>query len=127
MEQKSDADVDQLIAYAKQFIGTPYRYGGTSLTKGIDCSSYTQQIYAPFGVTLNRSSRDQYLQGDYVDKSALIPGDLLFYGKSGRVSHVAIYIGDGQSIHATTTSGVRVTPAFGWMSRLPFIGAKRVL
>jgi cell wall-associated NlpC family hydrolase/uncharacterized membrane protein YsdA (DUF1294 family) len=127
IHENSDADVDQLIAYAKQFIGTPYRYSGTSLTKGLDCSSFTQQIYAPFGVSLNRSSRDQYLQGTYIDKNELLPGDLLFYGSSGRVSHVAIYMGGGQSIHATTTSGVRITPAFGWMSRLPFIGAKRVL
>jgi cell wall-associated NlpC family hydrolase/uncharacterized membrane protein YsdA (DUF1294 family) len=127
INEAASGDVDQLIAYAKQFVGTPYRYGGTSLSKGIDCSSFTQQIYAPYGVSLNRSSRDQYLQGSYVDKNELLPGDLLFYGQSGRVSHVAIYMGDGQSIHATTTSGVRITPAFGWMSRLPFIGAKRVL
>ena len=127
VSESSSDDAQSIIAYAKQFIGTPYRYGGTSLTKGIDCSSFTQQMYAPYGVSLNRSSRGQYKQGTYINKSDLLPGDLLFYGNSGRVSHVAIYIGNGEAIHATTTSGVRISPAFGWMRRLPFIGAKRVL
>ncbi len=125
-----NGDADALIEYAKKFIGTPYRYGGTSLTKGIDCSSYTQQIFAPYGVSLNRSSRGQFKQGTSVSKSELQPGDLLFYSTSGstsNISHVSIYIGDGQSIHSTTTSGVRITPAFGWMRRVPFVGAKRVL
>ncbi len=124
--KSASGKASDVIAYAKKFIGTPYRYGGTSLTSGTDCSSFTQQVMAPFGVSLPRSSRAQYGVGQAVAKSDLQPGDLIFYGYSGSVSHVAIFIGNGQAIHATTTGGVMVTPAFGWMHK-PFIGAKRVL
>lgn len=124
--KSASGKASDVIEYAKKFIGTPYRYGGTSLTSGTDCSSFTQQVMAPFGVSLPRSSSSQYGVGQTVAKSDLQPGDLVFYGYSGRVSHVAMYIGDGQVIHATTTSGVRITSAFGWMHK-PFIGAKRVL
>lgn len=122
----TSASAASIIEYAKQFVGTPYRYGGTSLSKGIDCSSFTQQMFGKFGISLGRSSRDQYKYGVSVSKSELQPGDLLFYGYSGYISHVAIYMGNGLSIHATTTSGVRITDAFGWMS-LPYIGARRIL
>lgn len=122
----TSASAAAIIEYAKQFVGTPYRYGGTSLSKGIDCSSFTQQMFGKFGISLGRSSRDQYRYGIAVSKSELQPGDLLFYGYSGYISHVAIYMGNGLSIHATTTSGVRITDAFGWMS-LPYIGARRIL
>lgn len=116
----------KIIEYARQFIGTPYLYGGTSLTSGTDCSNYTQKIYSTLGIVLPRSSSGQFGVGTSVARSDLQPGDLLFYGYSGSVSHVAIYIGNGEAIHATTTAGVMISPAFDWMHK-PFIGAKRVL
>lgn len=92
-----------VVAYAKQFLGNPYVYGGSSLTKGTDCSGFTMSVYAHFGYSLNRSSYTQVNNGRAVSMSSLKPGDLLFYKYGGStISHVAIYIGGGQIIHAST-------------------------
>lgn len=117
-----------VVAYAKQFLGNPYVYGGNSLTNGVDCSGFTSQVMRRFGVSLNRSSSAQYANnGYYVDSSELRQGDLLFYGYSGHVSHVAIYIGGGQVIHANDErTGICISNAFP-SSGKPYIGAKRVL
>ncbi len=94
-----------VVAYAKQFLGNPYVYGGASLTNGTDCSGFTMSVYAHFGYSLNRSSYTQVNNGRAVSLSSLQPGDLLFYKYSGAtISHVAIYIGGGQIIHASTES-----------------------
>jgi uncharacterized protein YgiM (DUF1202 family) len=92
-----------LVSKAKQYLGNPYVYGGTSLTNGIDCSGFTQAIYAKFGYYIPRVSRDQARSGNTISKSNLRAGDLVFYGNSssGYISHVAIYIGNGQVIHAS--------------------------
>ncbi len=100
-----------IVQYAKQFIGTPYRYGGTVLGKGVDCSGFTQAVMKNFGISLNRCSGDQVYNGQYVDKSQLQIGDLVFFDTRGRknqgiISHVGLYIGDGQFIHASTNHGV---------------------
>lgn len=115
-----------IISYAKQFQGTRYLYAGTSLTKGIDCSGFTQQVMAPFGIKLSRSSAGQYSNGIAVSKAELKPGDLVYYGFSGRVSHVALYIGNQKVIHANTTYGVSITEAFTWLNK-PVIGYRRVI
>jgi cell wall-associated NlpC family hydrolase len=92
-----------VVAYAKQFLGNPYVYGGSSLTNGTDCSGFTMSVYAHFGYSLNRSSYTQVYNGREVSLSALQPGDLLFYKyNSSTISHVAMYIGGGQIIHAST-------------------------
>ncbi len=93
-----------IVAYAKQFLGNPYVYGGTSLTNGTDCSGFTMQVYAHFGIDTGRSSRDQAENGREIAISAAQPGDLLFYASGGTINHVAMYIGDGQIIHAATSS-----------------------
>ncbi len=118
---------DALIQDAKQFLGNRYVYGGTSLTNGIDCSAFTQQIMARQGVSITRTSSSQYANDGYkVSSDNLQKGDLLFYGYNGAVSHVGIYIGDGQIIHANTSStGIVISGAFSVGK--PFIGAKRVL
>lgn len=118
--------VSNIIEYAKQFQGTKYLYAGTSLTGGIDCSAYTQQVMAPYGIQLSRSSSGQYSNGISITVDELQPGDLIYYGYSGRVSHVALYIGNNQVIHANTTYGVSITAAFGWMNK-PVIGYRRVI
>lgn len=117
---------EKVVAYAKQFIGTPYVSGGNSLTKGVDCSGFTQQVYKNFGVSLQRSSRSQYASNGYaVSKSELKPGDLVFYGY-GSVSHVAIYTGNGQVIHAPVP-GKSVCIAPLWQrGDAPIIGYKRI-
>lgn len=92
----------ELIEYAKQFLGNPYVYGGTSLTNGTDCSGFTMRIYQHFGYSLSRTSRQQAHNGRRVSLSEIQPGDLLFYNHGSQIGHVAIYIGNGQIIHAST-------------------------
>ncbi len=119
---------DDIIAYGKKFVGNPYRYGGTSLTKGIDCSAFTQQVMKKAGVSLQRTSSAQYASnGKKVSTKNLQPGDLLFYGYGGRVSHVGIYIGDKKMVHAASAkTGITVSNAFRTSGK-PLIGAKRVI
>ena len=99
-----------IVAYAMQFLGNPYVWGGTSLTNGCDCSGFTMQIWAHFGKGLPHSSAAQ--AGCTTSVSNPIPGDLFFYG-SGGVSHVAMYIGGGQVIHASNhRDGIKISNAY---------------
>lgn len=108
----SNTAVD-LIEYAKQFLGNPYVYGGTSLTDGTDCSGFTMRIFEHFGYSLSRTSRAQANNGTRVSISDIQPGDLLFYSHGGTIGHVAIYIGNGQIIHASTErTGIIIGNAF---------------
>ncbi|MEG1878202.1 MAG: SH3 domain-containing C40 family peptidase [Pseudoflavonifractor sp.] len=93
----------QIVDYAKQFMGVPYVYGANG-PKSFDCSGFTKYVYAHFGYTLNRSATAQLSNGVSVSKSELQPGDLVFfkYNTSKPVSHVGIYIGGGRFIHAST-------------------------
>ena len=96
---------EEIAAYAQNFLGTPYVYGGSS-TSGFDCSGFTKYVYGQFGYTLNRTATDQLSNGVSVRKDELQPGDLVFfkYRTSKPVSHVGIYIGSGQFVHASTNS-----------------------
>ncbi len=96
----SDTRID-LVNYAKKFLGNPYVWGGTSLTKGADCSGYVMQIFKQFGISLPHSSKAQANCGTKISASQLKPGDLIFYGKRSTINHVAIYIGGGQVINAS--------------------------
>lgn len=108
----SDVRVD-LCEYAKQFRGNPYVWGGTSLTKGADCSGFVMSIFAKYGIYLPHSSRAQANMGTKISMSEARPGDLVFYSKGGRINHVAIYIGGGQVIHASSPkTGIRITSAY---------------
>ena len=93
----------QIVDYAKQFLGVPYVYGGNG-PNSFDCSGFTSYIYRHFGYTLNRTASTQLSNGVAVSKSELQPGDLVFfrYNTSYPASHVGIYIGNGQFIHAST-------------------------
>ena len=101
----SDSSLGQQIAdYAVQFVGNPYVYGGTSLTNGTDCSGFTMSVMANFGIGLARTAADQAYGGTSVAISDIMPGDLLFYSDGSGISHVALYIGGGQIVHAATES-----------------------
>lgn len=114
----SGATIGQKVAnYAQQFVGNPYRYGGNSLTGGIDCSGFTQQVLAKFGYSISRTSSSQATEGIRVSTSNLRAGDLLFYGDGGGINHVAIYIGGGQVVHASNSApypkgGIKISSAF---------------
>lgn len=108
----ASATRNAVVAYAKQFLGNPYLYGGTSLTNGADCSGFTQSVYSHFGINTGRSSRDQAARGKVISVSDAKPGDLLFYASGDYINHVAIYIGGGQVIHASNpTTGICISPA----------------
>ncbi|MDR0948692.1 MAG: C40 family peptidase [Lachnospiraceae bacterium] len=106
----SDVRVD-LVNYAKEFLGNPYVWGGTSLTRGADCSGFVLSVYKHFGITLSHSSRAQAKEGRKISIQDLKPGDLVFYANSsGTINHVAIYIGGGRVIHASSPkSGIKIS------------------
>lgn len=89
-----------IASYAQKFVGNPYRWGGTSLTNGADCSGFTMTIYGQYGYSLPHSSAAQAGCGRSVSLSSVQPGDLIFYKHGGRVGHVAMYIGGGRVVHA---------------------------
>ncbi|MFR1832918.1 MAG: NlpC/P60 family protein [Lachnospiraceae bacterium] len=100
-----------VVAYAKQFLGNPYVYGGTSLTDGADCSGFTMSIYKHFGIDIGRTSRDQADKGREISQSEMQPGDLLFYASGDYINHVSMYVGGGQVIHSSTpATGITLAP-----------------
>ena len=106
----SDVRVE-LVEYAKQFLGNPYVWGGTSLTKGADCSGFTLSVFKKFGVRLSHHAATQAKEGTKISASDLQPGDLVFYADSrGNINHVALYIGGGQVIHASSPkTGIKIS------------------
>lgn len=97
---KKSSKREAVVAYAKQFIGNPYVWGGGSLTNGTDCSGFTRGVLGHFGYGLSRTSRAQAGDGRQVPLNSVEPGDLIFYASGGRIYHVALYIGGGRVIHA---------------------------
>lgn len=105
----SNVRVD-LVQFAKQYVGNPYVWGGTSLTNGADCSGFTMSIYKKYGVSLPHHAASQAQLGTKVSLNEAQPGDLVFYAKNGRINHVAIYIGSGQVIHASSPkTGIKIS------------------
>ena len=99
--------IASLLAKAKTYLGTVYRYGGMS-PKGFDCSGFVSYVFSSVGVDLDRSSGSQARQGEPIDLAHIQPGDLLFFSTRGMrkgISHVGIYLGEGQFIHASSWGG----------------------
>ena len=108
----SNVRVD-LVNYALQFVGNRYVWGGTSLTKGVDCSGFTMKVYQKYGISLPHHSGSQPSYGKKITRAQLQPGDLIFYASSGKIDHVAIYIGNGQIVHAANSrDGIKISNAF---------------
>lgn len=100
----------RIASFAIQFEGNPYVWGGTSLTNGTDCSGFTQSVFAHFGISIPRTSRTQATGGSRVSVSNLHAGDLIFYARNGSINHVALYIGNGKVISASSPStGIRIS------------------
>ena len=119
----------QIVSYAKQFLGVPYVYGGNG-PNSFDCSGFTSYIYRHFGYTLNRTASTQLSNGVAVSKSELQPGDLVFfrYNTSYPASHVGIYIGNGQFIHASTNKyQVQIDQLMTGHYANVYIAARRIL
>ena len=106
----SSSDLGQQIAtYAQQYVGYPYVYGGKS-PSGFDCSGFMQFVFAQFGYQINRTATAQLANGYYVEYDDLKPGDIIYFGFGSTASHVGMYIGNGQFVHAQNSStGVVIT------------------
>lgn len=115
------AEIDlrqQLVDFSLQFLGGAYRYGGLDPDTGVDCSGFTRYVMKHCaGITLSHSSRAQAGEGREIDSSQMRPGDLIFYGSGKGINHVAMYIGEGQIVHASTkATGIKISR---WNYRTP--------
>ncbi|MBR6690085.1 MAG: C40 family peptidase [Bacilli bacterium] len=115
---------EELVSYAKRFIGNPYVRGGNSLTNGTDCSGFVKLIYSKYGYNLPRTTVEQILYGTEVSIEEIEVGDIVSYGYNGRATHSAIYIGDGRIVHASTPEmGIRTDN----MYIMPILSIRRVI
>ena len=107
-----------LVNYALQFVGGPYRAGGNDPRTGVDCSGFVRYVMQHgAGISMNRSSGSQATQGHAVNSSQMQPGDLLSYSGGSGINHVAMYIGDGKIVHASTyATGIKISK---WNYRNP--------
>jgi peptidoglycan endopeptidase LytE len=124
-----DPERQEVVQYARTFLGTPYRNGGTT-RDGMDCSGLVMNVYSHFQVSLPRTSLGQSRVGDQVGRSSIEPGDLVFFktSRANPVSHVGIYIGKGRFIHASTSARrVRIDEMASDYFRHRFVTARRVI
>lgn len=114
-----------VVSYALQYVGNRYRYGGSSLTKGTDCSGFTMAVYKKFGYDLYHNAYRQLKDTKKVKMKNIRPGDLIFYGRSKKsCSHVALYIGNDKVVHASTESTGIVVSDYDYRK---YVGVGRVL
>ncbi len=132
--QPAETVGNEIIDFAKGYIGTRYVWGGTSLTNGVDCSGFTQSVFKNFGININRVASAQYQNGYSVSKSELQAGDLVFFDTNGRnngeITHVGIYMGDGNFIHSSSSKGgigITITPLNKTYYVNGYVGARRVI
>ena len=113
MKAPESLNGQEIVDYAKQFLGTPYVYGGNDLKKGVDCSGFTKLVYAHFGISLPRTASAQHKKGGLIEYDELLPGDLcttVYTFESKYTGHAAIYVGNGMVINALPEEGVVYTP-----------------
>ena len=120
--------IQTVLKRALALLGTPYRWGGTSPERGFDCSGLVGYVFrTTLGIELPRVSRDMAKEGELVDRSHMSPGDLVFFGRKGRVNHVGIYLGDSRFVHAPRTGrDVTVSTMDGGYWGNKFVEARRV-
>ncbi|MGB4589561.1 MAG: NlpC/P60 family protein [Clostridiaceae bacterium] len=115
-----------IVKYSYNFLGIPYVWGGTTLS-GLDCSGFTKLVYAHFGINLPRVSRDQAKVGTYVPISQAQPGDLVYFGQTN-VTHIGIYIGNNQMIHAPSPGKSVMISSMTWhINNYNIVGARRII
>jgi len=115
-----------VVEYALQFVGFPYVWGAAG-PRAFDCSGFVMYVYGQYGVGLPHQSGSQFGCGQTVDRSALSPGDLVFFNTYGSISHVGIYIGGGRFVHAASSkTGVIVSDLTEGYYAARYAGARRV-
>lgn len=119
---------DRVIAYAAQYLGTPYKFGGQG-PSGFDCSGFVKYVFNRFNINLNRTAADQYKHGIPVPKDELQVGDLVFFASKKTIDHVGIYSGNGNFIHSSSPSsgGVIYSSLSENYYAKSYVGAKRIL
>lgn len=125
---RSDRDMGSIAARtAERFVGIPYRWGGDNVIEGMDCSGFVRAVYNLCGVSIPRTSRDQYKAGESVSKKDIQDGDLVFFGASeSKINHVGIYVGDGKFVHAPRRGeDIKITHIDENYFEKRFIGARR--
>lgn len=108
----------KVVEFALSFVGGPYRYGGNDPRTGVDCSGFTRYVLSnAAGVHISRTSVSQSGEGVAINDVLMQPGDLIFYSQGGRINHVAMYIGGGKVVHASSVkTGIKISP---WNYRTP--------
>ncbi len=115
---------NQIVEFAKQFVGNPYVMGGTSLTNGADCSGFTMSVFAHFGISIARTTTGQLSSGYQVSLDNIMPGDLVLSGYNGQICHSSLYIGNHQLVHALNeNTGIVITD----LNIMPIIAVVRVI
>ena len=126
----ASSEGNDVVEFAKEYLGYKYVAGGSSPSTGFDCSGFTTYVFRNFGVSLNRSSKDQIKNGTAVSKSNLQPGDIVIFKNQGKtaIGHVGIYIGNGNFIHAANKKeGVVITALSSSYYSQRYVGARRVI
>lgn len=127
MEEEVEAVTNEkLVNFLEEWYGTPYQFGGDS-KKGVDCSAFTCAMMSDvYGLSLPRTSREQYKAGQRVSKSDLMQGDLVFFNTTGGVSHVGVYLHNNKFVHASTSSGVMISDLDDAYFKRRYLGATRL-
>lgn len=128
-ENNGESKLEELVNYAKQFLGYKYITGGRAPSSGFDCSGYTEYVYKNFGYTLGRTSSTQSTNGIEVSKEDLKLGDLVFFSyENKRIGHVGIYIGNNNFIHAANESkGIVITSLSNSYYEQNYVTARRII
>lgn len=127
LEQERLAKIElrnNLVSYAKRFIGNPYVSGGNSLIHGTDCSGFVKLVYSKYGYELPRTTTEQYYSGTAISIDEIEIGDIISYGYNGNITHSAIYIGNGKIVHAATPAdGIIISD----INIIPIMGVRRII
>ncbi|MDD2364916.1 MAG: NlpC/P60 family protein [Desulfuromonadaceae bacterium] len=125
---KATQDMGAIAARtAERFVGIPYRWGGNNVVDGMDCSGFVRAVYNLCGLSIPRTSREQFKTGDLVSKESLQDGDLVFFGSAkDKITHVGIYVGGGRFVHAPRRGEeIRITKVNESYFEKRFVGARR--
>lgn len=119
---------EEVASYGKEFLGVPYKFGGTTPDSGFDCSGYLTYVFNKFNISLPRTAADQFQAGEKINTKDLVVGDLVFFTtyKSG-ASHAGIFVGDNKFIHASSSRGIMISSLDERYWKTRYLGARRFI